>query len=219
MSSEQNVISPEVTDECLQIVVERDVTVNHITVESRVSMERPDSTASEPLRNGRREGEDEDPETGLRLPEMTDTSMDNVGQPLREVMDRLNGSLDAEDGADEICTAHNGPPNQQPFREDAGGEPPDPSDGFLQASLPPADFYCFTSQSPDPAASGGGRHDSAGHGEPQDVPVSNEDEGEAEAEAAAAGQVPSIAIETSEKEQSQTEEEDDKDATHAAEFK
>lgn len=219
VSSEQNVISPEVTDECLQIVVERDVTVNHITVESRVSMERPDSTASEPLRNGRREGEDEDPETGLRLPEMTDTSMDNVGQPLREVMDRLNGSLDAEDGADEICTAHNGPPNQQPFREDAGGEPPDPSDGFLQAPLPPADFYCFTSQSPDPAASGGGRHDSAGHGEPQDVPVSNEDEGEAEAEAAAAGQVPSIAIETSEKEQSQTEEEDDKDATHAAEFK
>lgn len=221
VSSEQNVISPEVTDECLQIVVERDVTVNHITVDSRVPLERADSTASEPLRNGRREGEEEEPETGLRLPEMTDTSMDNVGQPLREVMDRLNGSLDAEDGAEEICTAHDGPPNQQPFREDAGGEPPDPSDGFLQAPLPPADFYCFTSQSPDPAASGGGRHDSAGHGEPQDVPVSNEDEGEAEAEAAAAGQDPSIAIETSEKKLSQTEE-DDEDATqssHAAEFK
>uniref|UniRef100_A0A8C2Q7T7 Pleckstrin homology domain-containing family M member 2 n=1 Tax=Cyprinus carpio TaxID=7962 RepID=A0A8C2Q7T7_CYPCA len=165
----------------------------------------PDTSA----RNGRPEGEEEDPEAGLRLPEMTDTSMDSVGEPLRDVMDRLNGPLD-----DGTCTSHEGPPHQRPFREDSGGEPPDPSRSFLQAPLPPADFYCFTSQSPDPAASCGGHNDSVGNSESQDVPVGDEDEGEAET--TATGQDPSIPVGTS-------AEEEDKDhavqCSHAAEFK
>uniref|UniRef100_A0A8C2KNM7 Pleckstrin homology domain-containing family M member 2 n=1 Tax=Cyprinus carpio TaxID=7962 RepID=A0A8C2KNM7_CYPCA len=172
-------------------------------------LDGPNGPGSESARNGRPEGEEEDPEAGLRLPEMTDTSMDSVGEPLRDVMDRLNGPLD-----DGTCTSHEGPPHQRPFREDSGGEPPDPSRSFLQAPLPPADFYCFTSQSPDPAASCGGHNDSVGNSESQDVPVGDEDEGEAET--TATGQDPSIPVGTS-------AEEEDKDhavqCSHAAEFK
>ncbi|XP_067302325.1 pleckstrin homology domain-containing family M member 2 isoform X2 [Pseudorasbora parva] len=234
VSSEQNVISPDMadTEESLQIVVERDILVEKLNVDNQTPLEGPDGPGTESMMNGRQEGEDEDPETGLRLPEMTDTSMDNVGQPLRDVMDRLNGSLDGESwqphegegGVDGICTNHDGPSHQRPFREDSGGEPPDPSRSFLQAPLPPADFYCFTSQSPDPFASCGGHNDSAGNGEPQDVPVGDEDEGEAETPAAV--QDPSIPIETSSQEiQSKAEEEPEEDKDHAtqcshpAEFK
>lgn len=235
VSSEQNVISPDTadTEECLQIVVERDIVVNNINMDSRGHLERPNGPGSKSVRNGRPEGEDEDQEAGLRLPEMTDTSMDSVGEPLRDVMDRLNGSLDGEhwqrsegeEGEGGICTSHDGPPHQRPFREDSGGEPPDPSRSFLQAPMPPADFYCFTSQSPDPADSCGGHNDSAGNGESQDVPVGDEDEGEAETPAT--GQDPSIPVETSAEEERSKEEEkqqeEDKDHTvqssHAAEFK
>uniref|UniRef100_A0A673LAY8 Pleckstrin homology domain-containing family M member 2 n=1 Tax=Sinocyclocheilus rhinocerous TaxID=307959 RepID=A0A673LAY8_9TELE len=219
--SNANVISPDTadTEECLQIVVERDIVVNNINMDSRGPLEGPNGLGSESARNGRPDGEDEDPEAGLRLPEMTDTSMDSVGEPLRDVMDRLNGSLDGEHWH------HDGPPHQRPFREDSGGEPPDPSRSFLQAPLPPVDFYCFTSQSPDPASSCGGHNDSAGNGESQDVPVGDEDEGEAETPAA--GQDPSIPVETSAEEERSKEEEkqqeEDKDHTvqnsHAAEFK
>ncbi|KAK7132298.1 hypothetical protein R3I93_018752 [Phoxinus phoxinus] len=228
VSSEQNVISPDTadTEECLQIVVERDI-LNKLNVDNRGPLEGPDGPGAERMTNGR-QGDDEDLEAGLRLPEMTDTSMDSVGQPLRDVMDRLNGSLDGEswqpgEGEEGICTSHNEPPHQQPFREDSGGEPPDPSRSFLQAPLPPADFYCFTSQSPDPAASCGGHNDSAGNGVPQDVPFGDEDEGEAET--TGAGQDPSIPIETSaqEKPSKAEEEQEDKDcsiqSSHAAEFK
>lgn len=228
VSSEQNVISPVTadTEESLQIVVKRDIIVDKLNVDSRGPLEGPDGPRTESMRNGRRE--DEDPEAGLRLPEMTDTSMDSVGQPLRDVMDRLNGSLDGdgwqpregEEGVDGICTSHDGPPHQRPFREDSGGEPPDPNHSFLQAPLPPADFYCFTSQSPDPAASSGGHDDSARNGEPQDVPVGDEDEGEAETPAA--GQDPSIPVETKQS-KAKEEQEEDKDraiqGSHAAEFK
>uniref|UniRef100_A0A8C2BMW3 Pleckstrin homology domain-containing family M member 2 n=1 Tax=Cyprinus carpio TaxID=7962 RepID=A0A8C2BMW3_CYPCA len=203
--SEQDVTSPDT----------RDIVVDNM--DSRGPLEGPNGPSSESVRNGRQKGEDEDPEAGLRLPEMTDTSMDSVGEPLRDVMDRLNGSLDGE-------SCHDGLPHQRPFREDSGGEPPDPNRSFLQAPLPPADFYCFTSQSPDPAVSCGGHNDSAGNGESQDVPVGDEDEGKAETPAA--GQDPSIPIEMSaEEEQSKEEEkqEEDKDHTiqssHAAEFK
>lgn len=218
VSSEQNVISPD-TEESLQIVVERDI-VDKLNVDSRGPLEGPDGPGAERMMNGR-QGDNEDLEAGLRLPEMTDTSMDSVGQPLRDVMDRLNGSLDGEswqprEGEEGICTSHDEPPHQRPFREDSGGEPPDPSRCFLQAPLPPADFYCFTSQSPDPAASCGGHNDSAGNGVPQDVPVSDEDEGEAET--TGAGQDPSIPIETSAQEK-RSEAEEEQESSHAAEFK
>uniref|UniRef100_A0AAY4BAW8 Pleckstrin homology domain-containing family M member 2 n=1 Tax=Denticeps clupeoides TaxID=299321 RepID=A0AAY4BAW8_9TELE len=89
--------------------------------------------------------------TVLRLPEMTDTSMDSVGQER---------------------------------------EPPDPefqpcsaSPGFLQSPPAPTDFYCFTPQSPEPAATGGGHHDTTGHYQSPSVPGGHEDQGEGEAEA------------------------------------
>ncbi|XP_051961613.1 pleckstrin homology domain-containing family M member 2-like isoform X2 [Xyrauchen texanus] len=247
VSSVQNVISPDRpdTEECVQIVVERDIVVDSLNVDKWVPLEGPDCPVTNFLRNGREEGEAEDSGAGLRLPKMTDTSMDSVGQPLREVMDRLNGCLDGEnweqgeevegaDGVGRAYTSHDGassavgPLNQRPFREDSGGEPPDPdsqpSPSFLQAPMPPADFYCFTSQSPDPAASCGGHHDSAGNGEPQDVLGGHEVE--RKTEAPAAGQDTSIPIEESDVEkQSKTEEkqEEDKDSSihgsHAAEFK
>lgn len=233
VSSEHNVISPDGpdTEECLQIVVERDIVVDNLHLDSCGSLE-------ESLRKRCEEREDEDPEAGLRLPEMSDTSMDSVGQPLRDVMDRLNGSLDGEgwerregDGGEvKVGGAHcspddttpaTGPPHQRPFREDTGGEPPDPSRSFLQAPLAPVDFYCFTSQSPDPAASCGGHHDIAGNGEPQDVPVGHEDE--RKAEEPAAGQNPSVHVGESSEDEHNTAEEQEEDkpteSTHAAEFK
>uniref|UniRef100_A0A8C7J057 Pleckstrin homology domain-containing family M member 2 n=1 Tax=Oncorhynchus kisutch TaxID=8019 RepID=A0A8C7J057_ONCKI len=114
----------------------------------------PQGSGAETVRRrrgmGDEEGQEEDESEGLlRLPEMTDTSMDSVGQPLRDVMDRLNGALD-------------------------GGS-------FLQAPLAPADFYCFIPHSPDAAATHGGHHDTAGHGQPQALPGGHEDEREAEA--------------------------------------
>ncbi|XP_071772790.1 pleckstrin homology domain-containing family M member 2 isoform X1 [Centroberyx gerrardi] len=165
-------------------------------------------------RRGTGDGEEREEEGAdglLRLPEMMDTSMDNVGQPLRDVMDRLNGAVDGgeawerpeeEEGkTNEGSSKGPQPPAQQPFREDPGGEPPDPAPGamsrpplapgpnFLQASPAPTDFYCFTPHSPDPAAKGGGHHDPAGHGQSQALPGGHEDEGEAEAPA---GQEPTM---------------------------
>ncbi|XP_031422217.1 pleckstrin homology domain-containing family M member 2 isoform X3 [Clupea harengus] len=167
-------------------------------------------------RKSKEDGDEEDPEALLRLPEMTDTSMDSVGQPLCDVMDRLNGTLDREswergeeekEGVDEDAVEGRGrrgssghpgtkaaapPPLQQPFRDDSGGEPPDPvgqpgplahSPSFLQAPPAPADFYCFTPHSPDPAAASGGYHDFAGDGQPPSLPGGHEAEGEAEAPA------------------------------------
>uniref|UniRef100_A0A4W5KZG7 Pleckstrin homology domain containing, family M (with RUN domain) member 2 n=1 Tax=Hucho hucho TaxID=62062 RepID=A0A4W5KZG7_9TELE len=54
----------------------------------------PQGSGAETVRRSssrRGTGEEEESEGLLRLPEMTDTSMDSVGQPLRDVMDRLNG--------------------------------------------------------------------------------------------------------------------------------
>ncbi|XP_029911053.1 pleckstrin homology domain-containing family M member 2 isoform X2 [Myripristis murdjan] len=157
------------------------------------------------------EGEEEGAVGLLRLPEMTDTSMDSVGQPLRDVMDRLNGALDGGDAweqpeEEDKNTEASGPQAsvQQPFREDAGGEPPDPASGemsgapvapspnFLQASPAPTDLYCFTPHSPDLAPKGSGHHDPSGHGQSQTLPGGYEDEREAEAPE---GQVPTMKTE------------------------
>uniref|UniRef100_A0A8C7MV26 Pleckstrin homology domain-containing family M member 2 n=1 Tax=Oncorhynchus kisutch TaxID=8019 RepID=A0A8C7MV26_ONCKI len=132
--------------------------------------------------------EEDESEGLLRLPEMTDTSMDSVGQPLRDSsLPRRSSSGSPE--------ANSQPPGQQPFRGDPIIEPPDseagpplllrpalaPSPSFLQAPLAPADFYCFIPHSPDAAATHGGHHDTAGHGQPQALPGGHEDEREAEA--------------------------------------
>lgn len=175
-------------------------------------------TEGEIVRRGSRRGteavEEEDEEAAaaslLRLPEMTDTSMDNVGQPLCDVMDQLNGALDGEEAwehleeneknNDGFC--HNSePPAQQPFREDCGGEPPDPTTAemplyilatapnFLQTSPAPTDLCCFTPRSPISASQGCGHHDSSEHGQSQTHSGGHEDEGEAKTPA---GQEPSV---------------------------
>ncbi|XP_021471899.2 pleckstrin homology domain-containing family M member 2 isoform X2 [Oncorhynchus mykiss] len=184
----------------------------------------PQGSGAETVRRrrgmGDEEGQEEDESEGLlRLPEMTDTSMDSVGQPLRDVMNRLNGALDGgqawwrpdreeEDEEGEKThqsslprrsssvspEANSQPPGQQPFRGDPIIEPPDseagapllrpalaPSPSFLQAPPAPADFYCFIPHSSDAAATRGGHHDTAGHGQPQALPGGHEDEREAEA--------------------------------------
>lgn len=166
------------------------------------------------------DGVEAGPEGGLghllRLPQMSDTSMDTVGQPLRDVMDRLNGALDGEEAWEhpEEGPGRHGegyeqapePPAQQPFREDPGGEPPDrappevsvsplaTSPSFLQASAAPAHSLCFAPFSPDAALSGGGHHDSAEHGRAQTLPGA---EGEGEAKEAE-GQEPDVTSEDTE---------------------
>lgn len=136
----------------------------------------------------------------LRLPEMTDTSMNSVGQPLRDVMDRLNGSWENPEakGAEEEMNSHvadqsSEPPTQQPFREDSEGKPPDPGPGqtcvspldqcsnSLQVSAVPTDLCCFTPVSPDLAHTSGGHNDSTEQSQSQTLSGSLEDDKEAEA--------------------------------------
>ncbi|XP_041860224.1 pleckstrin homology domain-containing family M member 2 isoform X2 [Melanotaenia boesemani] len=135
----------------------------------------------------------------LRLPEMADTSMDSVGQPLRDVMDRLNGTWEhPEDDEKKNTEGYNQtsePPTQQPFREDSEGKPPDPAPGdgssptlakgsdLLQTSSVSADLCCFTTISPDFAHTSGGHNDSTEHSQSQTLSSSLEDEGEAKAPA------------------------------------
>ncbi|XP_061760750.1 pleckstrin homology domain-containing family M member 2 isoform X2 [Nerophis ophidion] len=137
----------------------------------------------------------------LRLPEMTDTSMDSVGQPLRDVMDRLNGVMDGEEAWDHLKyeTEKQGgergpePPAQQPFREDSGGEPPDPASGersppaatstILQASSATQDLLSPTPNSAGSAPTGGGYHDATEQSQSQTLSGGHEDQGEATAPA------------------------------------
>lgn len=143
--------------------------------------------------------EEDREEALLRLPEMRDSSMDTVGQPLCDVMDRLNGALDKEEvwghkeeegeKANEAFNNGTEPPAQQPFREDSESEPPDRCHGkdTVSPSASPAstDVHCFTTFSPDATSSGGGHNDLAEHGQSQTVSSGLKGEGEAKA---AAGQ-------------------------------
>ncbi|TSR39555.1 Pleckstrin homology domain-containing family M member 2 [Bagarius yarrelli] len=134
--------------------------------------------------------QDQEPEALLRLPEIADTSMNSVGQPLRDVMDKLNGALnrkswegqeDEGENAEDNFNSATSPLQHQPFREDEGGEPPDPdSRSHLMASAAPAHFYCFTSHSADTAAESGSHHDPSGNGQSQTVYGGHEDEREGE---------------------------------------
>ncbi|XP_026870332.2 pleckstrin homology domain-containing family M member 2 isoform X2 [Electrophorus electricus] len=202
MSSGQNVASPEAMEEedSLQVACEKGSAEDAATGGSWSPLDGPAGMACDSGCAGAEEGE-EAPQAMLQLPEMTDTSMDSVGEPLQDVMDKLNGALDgkrwkrceeeevAQDGA--ICTSTAAALlHHQPFREEAGGKPPDPdpqqqrvapSPNFLVAHTAPADFYCFTPHSPDAAAQSGGHHDPTGHGQSQAVPGGYENEGEREA--------------------------------------
>uniref|UniRef100_I3JHA5 Pleckstrin homology domain-containing family M member 2 n=1 Tax=Oreochromis niloticus TaxID=8128 RepID=I3JHA5_ORENI len=144
---------------------------------------------SEVLDEGRDDG------TGLRLPEMTDTSMDSLGQPLCDVIDQLNGALDREDtwehpeeDKNSKCSYRSSePPAQQPFRKDSGGKPPDPAPGETPCSPLAKNVCCFTPNSPDSAPTGGSHHDSTELSQSQTFSGGLEDEREAEA---LAGQEP-----------------------------
>ncbi|XP_066546720.1 pleckstrin homology domain-containing family M member 2 isoform X2 [Amia ocellicauda] len=153
------------------------------------------------------EEEEEGGECGeglLRLPKMTDTSMDSVGQPLRDVIDQLDcqgwgagagrgrGRGSAASGQPRTSEPPQPPPpQQQPFRNEAGGKPPDPAPSPLSCSLaqdshylhapPPSDFYRFTAESAGPVTPGGGHYDPAGPGQPAHVCSGYEGEGEREA--------------------------------------
>ncbi|KAG7269540.1 LOW QUALITY PROTEIN: hypothetical protein CRUP_025264 [Coryphaenoides rupestris] len=146
------------------------------------------------------EEEEEESESFLRLPEMTDTSsMDVVGQPLRDVMDRLDGTLGAgrgrtaeekevngaaAPGADSGSPSSAQPPARQPFRGEAGREPPDRRDPGEPPRCPAAaaEPYASTPLRAEPAASGGGHHDPAGPGQPEAPEGADEDPGAAAAE-------------------------------------
>uniref|UniRef100_A0A3P9LXS7 Pleckstrin homology domain-containing family M member 2 n=1 Tax=Oryzias latipes TaxID=8090 RepID=A0A3P9LXS7_ORYLA len=131
---------------------------------------------------------DEDEADLLRLPKMADISMESVGQPLRDVMDRLSGSWENPEGEkeEEVCVEGPEPPAQQPFPEDSEGKPPDPSVAAQncspQRAFPPsADTLCIIPNGPDSADSSGGHHDSAGPSQSEAPAGGPEDEGEAEA--------------------------------------
>ncbi|XP_058531582.1 pleckstrin homology domain-containing family M member 2 isoform X2 [Ochotona princeps] len=103
---------------------------------------------------------------GLLIPEMKDTSMERLGQPLSKVIDQLQGQLDPSTW----CSAVE-PPDQS-FRTGSPGEAPEkpPFCNFSEGLPAPMDFYRFTVQSPSAAAPSGGNHDSAGLGQPLHVP-------------------------------------------------
>ncbi|CAJ1055380.1 pleckstrin homology domain-containing family M member 2 isoform X2 [Xyrichtys novacula] len=195
------------------------------------------------------EGGDEDGVEGLlRLPQMTDTSMDSVGQPLRDVMDRLNGALDreeepwehleeeAEGGQNEGCDHSTESPPQQPFREDTGGEPPDRAQGetclsplatspnFLQASPAPTDLCCFTANSPDSAPTGGSYYDITGHCQSQTLSGGLDDERQGEAPTGQKPNMTPLGQDTEEGKEADSEElQEEKlspsESSHPAEFK
>lgn len=186
------------------------------------------------------EGGEEGVDGLLRLPEMTDTSMDTVGQPLREVMERLNGSWahpeEQEEKSNQSCDHNSEPPAQQPFRNDSEGKPPDPSQGealdpsladgpdFLQTSPVSANPRCFTTSSPDSVDTSGGHNDSTEQSQSQTLSGCLEDEEEAEAQA---GRKPHMKEEgdvagrasVAEETEQQQEKLSPADISHPAEFK
>ncbi|NWX65765.1 PKHM2 protein, partial [Promerops cafer] len=137
----------------------------------------------------------------LRIPEMKDTSMESVGQPLSKVMDRLNGQLDPGG-----WNAALEPPGQ-PFRSSTPGETPDGSSSgdFSEGISAPMDFYRFTVESPNAAAPGGGHHDPPGPGQPPHVSGSPEASEEESREGEAVGAVEESERASDEPQTSQTE--------------
>lgn len=168
----------------------------------------------------------------LRLPEMTDTSMNSVGQPLRDVMDQINGSWEhpevkkEEETNTRAADQSSKPPMQQPFREDSEGKPPDPAPGetFIkssssqQTSAVSGDLCSVTPTSPDSAHSSGGHNDSTEQSQSQTLSGSLENGNEADA----AGQKSNLKEENTvreDPEQLQEEKLSPSEMSHPAEFK
>ncbi|XP_038232288.1 pleckstrin homology domain-containing family M member 2 isoform X2 [Dermochelys coriacea] len=140
---------------------------------------------------------------GLQIPEMKDTSMESVGQPLSKVIDKLNGQLDPSGWN---CPVD--PPDQS-FRTGMPGETPDgpPSGSYIEGISTPMDFYRFTVESPNSPAPGSGDHDPTGAGQPPYVPGSPEAAGQEEegGEAETAGAVEDAQEEADKTQASETE--------------
>ncbi|XP_010014011.1 PREDICTED: pleckstrin homology domain-containing family M member 2, partial [Nestor notabilis] len=154
----------------------------------REDPQRGDGPGSEPGPGRQEEGAERSAlgQLALRIPEMKDTSMESVGQPLSKVMDRLNGQLDPGGG----WSVPLEPPGQS-FRTGTPGETPDGSSSgdFSEGISAPMDFYRFTVESPNAAAPGGGHHDSPGPGQPPHVSGSPEAPEEESREGEAVGAV------------------------------
>lgn len=105
---------------------------------------------------------------GLLIPEMKDTSMECLGQPLSKVIDQLHGQLDPSTWCSRV------EPPDQSFRTGSPGEAPEkpPFCDFSEGLPAPMDFYRFTVESPSTVAPGGGHHDPPGSSQPLHVPGS-----------------------------------------------
>ncbi|XP_040279376.1 pleckstrin homology domain-containing family M member 2 isoform X2 [Bufo bufo] len=115
-------------------------------------------------------------EPALRLPKMQDTSMEQVGQPLSEVIEKLNGQLEPHswDSHPE--------PSDHSFRTCSPGETPGAvqSQDISQGVQDPRDFYYFTPESPNTPTAGGGNNDPASQSKPAHVLSGPEDAGQEE---------------------------------------
>lgn len=123
---------------------------------------------------------------GLLIPEMKDTSMERLGQPLSKVIDQLNRQLDPS-----TWRSHVQSPGQS-FRTGSPGDAPEkPPFCDFSAGLPaPMDFYRFTVESPSTLTSGGSNHDPAGPGQPLHVPGGPAAAGQEEGGGGREGQAP-----------------------------
>ncbi|XP_072334397.1 pleckstrin homology domain-containing family M member 2 isoform X1 [Scyliorhinus torazame] len=123
------------------------------------------NTQDKMLQLTRRESDVADPQPGLLIPQMKDTSMNSVGNPLSKVMEQLNGTLDAN-----TWTSGSDHP-EQPFRTSVPGEAPDepPYSQYSERMPPAVDFYRFALESPGAGATGSCNYDLAGDGQPEDV--------------------------------------------------
>ncbi|XP_028921570.1 pleckstrin homology domain-containing family M member 2 isoform X2 [Ornithorhynchus anatinus] len=140
--------------------------------EAGLGADPPDPRPSSPQNGGEGQGgtaesseRSELSQIGLRIPEMKDTSMESVGQPLSKVIDQLNGQLDPRGWQPPV------EPPDQSFRTRSPGETPEgpPLCDFSEGIPAPMDFYRFTVESPNAATAGGGDHDPAGPGQPLHV--------------------------------------------------
>ncbi|XP_043429771.1 pleckstrin homology domain-containing family M member 2 isoform X2 [Prionailurus bengalensis] len=123
---------------------------------------------------------------GLLIPEMKDTSMERLGQPLSKVIDQLNGQLDPS-----AWRSHVRSPDQS-FRTGSPGDAPEkpPFCDFSEGLPAPMDFYRFTVESPSALTSSGSNHDPAGPGQPLHVPGGPAAAGQEEGGGRREGQAP-----------------------------
>ncbi|XP_069774979.1 pleckstrin homology domain-containing family M member 2 isoform X2 [Narcine bancroftii] len=110
---------------------------------------------------------------GLQIPQMKDTSMSSVGNPLSKVMEQLNEATDANTWMSDDGHL------EQPFRTCAPGKAPDepPCSEYSERMQPSMEFYRFALESPGASTTGSCNYDFAGDGQPTNVFSSHETAG------------------------------------------